>query len=588
MAAHTEADRKSGRETPPPSRYSERPRLWPAALLIGVYWAVRIGGRIGFLGSLVGPWRAPVEVLVALGLLAWWLFFSNLRRVESVVGLLVLVVAGAAAIPSVHVSLNTLHRDGVVALAAPFVVTAIFAWLVVSYRASPKLRDAGLVGVVLAAWGGLMLVKVADASTDLQWRWSPTAEQKFLEQRAGGAKARVTPIGSLVVGPEDWPQFRGPHRDNRLTDARIETDWDKHPPKLLWKQRIGPGWSSFAVVGDFGFTQEQRGDHEATVCYRVDSGNEAWAHVDTARFYSPLTGAGPRATPTFHDGRLYAMGATGLLNCLDAATGRLIWQRDIKQDADAKLPDWGYAASPLVVGDKVVAFAGGGNGKATVAYRADDGALAWLGGTGGHSFSSPQPAQIEGVEQVLMAHDLGLDALAPGDGKTLWHYDWNMNGNARIVQPHALGDGRVVLASGYGEGSRLLKVSHQDDAWQAEAVWTSKKLVPYYNDFVVYDDHAYGFDGNIFCCTDLQTGQRKWKKGRYGNGQVLLLAEQGMLLVLSDQGEAVLVAAEPDDLREVSRCKVLDGKTWNHPVLVRGKLLVRNAEEAACYELTLQ
>jgi outer membrane protein assembly factor BamB len=566
----------------------EKIRLWPGVLIIGSYWALRIGGRIGPLSQFLNPLPTFVIVAAALALLVWWLFFSRLRWSERMLGLSVLVIGGAAAVVLAHNSMHRIHRDGIVGLMAPFVATVALASLVVFRRASPKVRDVGFAGLVLGVWGSVLLVRVVDGSTELKWRWTPTAEEKFLEQQSVAKKASAKPIGPLVVRSHDWPQFRGPNRENVVGGVRLETDWEKYPPKLQWKQRIGPGWSSFAVVDNVCFTQEQRGEDEATVCYRIDTGAEVWSRLDRGRFWEAAAGAGPRGTPTFHEGKIYAAGATGLVNCLDATTGQLLWQRNITKDADVKIPDWGFAASPLVVADKVVLFAGGGEGKGTIAYDAAHGDIAWLGGTGTHSFSSAQLAHVAGIEQILMAHDLGLDALAPDDGKTLWHHDWNMQGHARVVQPYVFGNDRVVLASGYGEGSRLLKVSHQDDAWQTETVWTSKRLVPYYNDFVVQDDHAYGFDGNIFCCIDLQTGERKWKKGRYGYGQVLLLADQKMLLILSDDGTAVLVAAEPAALREVSRFKIIEGKTWNHPVLVHGKLLVRNSEEAACCELTLQ
>ena len=588
MVEQTGAERTGGTESLPLVQPSHRIRLWPAGLLIALYWGIRVGDRVGFLPRFLNKSTTSVAIMTASGLLVWWLFFSRLRWPARFLGLFVLVVGGAAAIPLVHESLKSPLRGGVVLFAAPFVVMAALAWLLVARRASTKVRTAGLSAVVLAAWASFLLLRVVDGSGDLKWRWSPTAEQKYLAERTVSPPAPVSAIGPLVVGPSDWPQFRGPQRDNRVAGLRIETDWVKHPPKLMWKHRIGPAWSSFSVVDHVCFTQEQRGDDEATVCYHLDTGDEVWSRADAARFWTAQSGAGPRATPTFQDAQVYAMGATGLLNCIDAATGQLVWQRNLTKDAGVDVPDWGFAASPLVGDDKVIVFAGGGNGKGTVAYHTADGEVAWFGGSGSHSFSSAQLARINGVEQILMAHDLGLDALAPDDGKTLWHHDWNMDGYARMVQPHVFGDDSVILASGYGNGSRMLKVSHGDDAWRAETVWTSKKLIPYYNDFVVYEDHAYGFDGNIFCCIDLKTGERRWKKGRYGNGQVLLLVEQGILLVLADDGTAILVAAEPAELREVSRFKALTGTTWNHPVVVRDKLLVRNAEEAACYELTSQ
>src|SRR5262249_625934 len=145
----------------------------------------------------------------------------------------------------------------------------------------------------------------------------------------------------VVLQPGDWPGFRGKDRDGRYKGARIATDWDERPPRQVWRQRVGPGWSSFAVVGTRLYTQEQRGPNEAVVCYDAGSGAELWSHEDAARFSETMAGPGPRATPTFHEGKIYAQGATGKLNCLDAATGRVLWSHDVAADSGAALPLWG-------------------------------------------------------------------------------------------------------------------------------------------------------------------------------------------------------------------------------------------------------
>jgi outer membrane protein assembly factor BamB len=445
--------------------------------------------------------------------------------------------------------------------------------------------------VLVVCWGYFTLTRIdglgGDLKSEVSWRWDTTAEERFLAEKSKAATGHLVKLPP--VGPEDWPEFRGPQRDSRLSGVKIATDWNVQPPKLLWKHRIGPGWSSFAVVGDYAYTQEQRGEDEATVCYYIPDGSEIWAHLTPGRFWEVVAGAGPRATPTYHDGRIYAFGANGLLVALDAATGRELWKRNVQQETAAVTPQWGFSASPLVIDDKVIVIAGGPEGKGTAAYRTSDGEPAWYSGLGKHSYTSAQRAKFDGIDVLLSAHEVGLEALNPTDGKTVWSHTWDMGEAFRIVQPYVFADGRVLLASGYGFGSRLLNVRHtaEPSVWQADEVWTSKKFNPYYNDFVVYDGHAYGFDGNIFCCINLADGERPWKKGRYGYGQVLLLADQGLLLVLGDEGQAVLVEAKPDALHEVGRFQALAGKTWNHPVVTRGKLLVRNAEEAACYELRL-
>jgi outer membrane protein assembly factor BamB len=318
----------------------------------------------------------------------------------------------------------------------------------------------------------------------------------------------------LTLSAGDWPEFRGPERDSRLRGVRIDTDWSAHPPKQVWRQRVGPGWSSFAVIGDRLFTQEQRGDEEAVVCYDATTGQERWAHLDKTRFWEVVGGAGPRATPTFHDGKLYTLGANGMLNCLDPITGKRHWSADIVADSGAKVPMWGFSSSPLVIDDKAIVFAGGPNGKAVVAYAIQDGKLAWAAGEGTHSYSSAQIVRLDDTPQVLMMSDVGLAGYDPADGKVLWHHDWSMEGMARIVQPLMLTGNRIVIGSGAMMGARMITVSHKGDGWNAEEGWTTNDVKPYFNDFVSRDGTAYGFDGAIFCAVDLETGKRKWKKGR--------------------------------------------------------------------------
>jgi outer membrane protein assembly factor BamB len=374
-----------------------------------------------------------------------------------------------------------------------------------------------------------------------------------------------------------------------MAGLRIATDWKQQPPRKIWRQHVGPGWSSFAVIGNRLYTQEQRGPDEVVVCYDADSGKELWLHKDSTRFSEMMAGPGPRATPTFHEGKIYALGAKGLLNCLDAATGQLKWSRDIMKDSDAKLPIWGFASSPLVSNGIVTVLAGDPAGKVVLAYKANTGEPAWHAGEGAkdyHSYCSVQPARLAGVEQLVISTAAGLLALHPTRGDVLWRYNWPLgSGGSRIVQPTIIGDSDVLIGTGFGVGTRRVHLKHNGDKWTTEEVWTSKAFKPYFNDQVVCGDHGYGFDSSFLACLNLADGKVKWKDRRYGSGQVLLLADQNLLLVLSEQGKVALVEANPDKFNEVASFQALEGKTWNHPVVAHGKLFVRNGEEMACYEL---
>src|SRR5262249_1263606 len=313
-------------------------------------------------------------------------------------------------------------------------------------------------------------------------------------------------------------------------------------------------------------------------------GKIIWVHKDSARFSEKLGGPGPRATPTFHEGKLYVLGATGILNCLEAATGKTAWSRNIAADSGAKVPIWGFASSPLVAQGVVMVFAGAAEGRSVLGYDALSGKPAWQAGEGQLSYSSLQPARLRGVEQVLMATDLGLTAFQPKRGEILWNHSWTSEGQ-RVGHPDILNETDGGSGAPVSQGARPMRVEKQGGRWETQEIWTTRAISPYFNDSVVEGNHLYGFDGQFLTCVNLEDGKRKWKARGYGNGQVLLLADQNLLLVLSETGFVALVEAVPGSHKEFGRFQALSGKTWNHPVVAHGKLFVRNSEEAACFQL---
>jgi outer membrane protein assembly factor BamB len=573
----------------PAPEAERRVRLWPGVIIVLLTWLVIV------VPSLVMPGTIMQVMLMMNGPLAgaalfvvWWLFFSRIRwRDRGLILAACLAVGGLAYLaydPTVGIY-------GIIMRALPTVMTAWVAWLLVTPFLRWPVRRAGLLLAFVLAFGYFALFRMdgVDGSftAAMSYRWTPTAEQTFLAERARNKPATDTPPAAqpTTLQPGDWPAFRGPERDGRLPGVRIATDWKQTPPRQVWRQRVGPGWSSFAVVGKRLFTQEQRDQDEVVVCYDADTGTELWVHTDKARFTESVAGPGPRATPTFHEGRLYTLGAAGRLNCLEPSTGAVLWTRDIVPDSDAEVPTWGYAASPLIVGGVVSIFAG----KNALAYNALTGDPAWSAAVGTHSYCSMHRAVLGGVEQVLIATDQGVTALEPAKGTTLWQHTWPVDGNMpRIVQPALVGDSDILIGTGFTGGTRRLHVSRQGSEWVVNEVWTTLAIKPYYNDLVVHKGHVYGFDGVFFLCVSLEDGKAKWKARGYGNGQVLLLPDQDVLLILSEKGAAALVEATPEAHKEISRIQAIEGKTWNHPVVAHGKLYVRNGEEAACYQLTEQ
>jgi outer membrane protein assembly factor BamB len=340
------------------------------------------------------------------------------------------------------------------------------------------------------------------------------------------------------------------------------------------------------VVDNHLVTQEQRDQQESVVCYDANSGEEIWVHDDAVRFEESLAGAGPRGTPTFVDGRIYSLGAKGTLNCLQAETGKVIWSHDVAADAElapGDLPVWGYSISPLVVDGFVIVFAGGKKDKSGLAYQAVDGKLIWTAAAGAQSYSSPQLVTLVGVKQVLMDDNKALSSLNPADGKILWSYPAQNTMALPMLQPHQTPSGGVLAAT--DSGLTLLDVKKDDDNWTVAPQWTSNRFRPNFNDFVVHGSHMYGLDDGILCCFDLASGERLWKKGRYGHGQLLLLADQNAVLVASDKGELILANVNPQGHEVLGRFQAIEGKTWNSPVLAGNRVYVRNGEEMAGYEL---
>jgi outer membrane protein assembly factor BamB len=365
---------------------------------------------------------------------------------------------------------------------------------------------------------------------------------------------------------------------------RIGTDWSASPPQQIWRRPIGPGWSSFAVHRDLLYTQEQRGDDEIVAAYRVSTGAPIWKHRDTARFYESNGGPGPRGTPTFSDGRLYTFGATGILNALDAADGRVVWSRNVSADSGVKVPDWGFASSPLLIGDLVIVAAAG----KLAAYERATGAPRWLGPDGGPGYSSPHVVTLDGAPHIVLLNGGGATGVAAADGTRLW--DLTVGSSAMsspIVQPAMTADGDVLISDGTASAMYRVAVRRGASGWTVEERWKSIGLKPFFSDFVVHEGHAYGFDGTILACIDLADGKRKWKGGRYGSGQLVLLADQDLLLVISEEGELALVSATSDKFTELGRVPAIEGKTWNHPVVAGDVLLVRNGEEMAAFRLAL-
>ena len=379
-----------------------------------------------------------------------------------------------------------------------------------------------------------------------------------------------------------WTNFRGPNRDGRYDEMDVSTAWPAQGPPLLWKQPIGLGFASFVVADKRAYTIEQRRGKETVAAYDVDSGRELWTQSWNAE-YNDTTGDGPRATPTWDEGRIYALGATGELRCLDAKTGAVIWGKNILSENQASNLQWAMAASPLVVDDKVIVLPGGSANNSVVAYNKMTGAPVWKSQSDRQAYVSPMLVTLAGRRQIVVVSSSRVFGLEPGNGSLLWSYDWNTDMGINVSQPIMVDANRFFISSGYGKGAALVEVTGSGSAFNSRTVWENVNMKNKFNSSVLHQGYVYGLDEGILSCLDVKTGERKWKGGRYGYGQVLLAS--GHLIVITDEGDLVLVRATPDQHTEVARFSAIQGKTWNYPAIAGGRLLVRNGNEMAAYNI---
>src|SRR5262245_26693763 len=417
-------------------------RLWPgvsvAVLIVLVRFVVPVFVPEAAMGGVLGA------VLGALLIAVWWLFFSRAPWVERLGAIAMMAVALIATRPLLHASIAGAGMGMLIyMLAIPVMSLALVAWAVASRSLRDGPKRASMAAAILLACGSFTLVRTGgidgEGTSDLHWRWTRSPEERLLSRDGDGIDSLASPPSAPTPGKvAEWPGFRGAGRDGVIRGVRIETDWSRTPPVQLWRQPVGPGWSSFAADGDLLYTQEQRGDDEIVACYRVSTGEPVWRHRDAVRFWESNAGAGPRGTPSLAGGRVYTLGGTGILNVLDAGTGALVWSRNAASDGKKEVPQWGFAGSPLVLESLVVAAVAG----KLLAYDRATGEPRWSGPDHGGSYSSPHLATIDGVAQVLLMSDAGTTSVSPDTGTVLWEHAWSGGG---IVQPALTADGSVLI-----------------------------------------------------------------------------------------------------------------------------------------------
>jgi outer membrane protein assembly factor BamB len=457
-----------------------------------------------------------------------------------------------------------------------------------------------VVGVVLAVVAAGLLLRIDRVSGRLEpklaFRFSLKPDQLLLTPEIAGGE---TPVDVSTTTPGDFPQFLGPQRNLVVTGIALDRDWAAHPPRLMWRQPIGAGWSGFSAVNGFAMTLEQRGDQELVSCYEVATGKPRWVHAVTARYETIMGGVGPRGTPTIDDGLVYALGATGVLRCLDGQSGTLRWQDDILQrygvtpEQDLRAVAWGRSASPLVVEDLLIVPFGGpdiGPYASLAAYDKKTGELRWKGGEWQVSYASPTLANLCGTPQVVIVNETTVSGHRLEDGSVLWSFPWQggSTSSASVSQAVAVAENRVLLSKDYGIGCALIELAAVPEGrWLTREIWAKPGVLKTkFTNVAIQGGFAYGLSDGILECVEIETGERRWKErrgGNFGHGQILLVGD--VLLVQAESGAVVMLEANSDKLVELARFAALSDQTWNNLCLYGPYLLVRNAAEAACYEL---
>lgn len=408
----------------------------------------------------------------------------------------------------------------------------------------------------------------------------PLRLQARIALTVAAAAASLAAAFAAPLSAENWPQWRGQERDGQSPETGLALAWGEDGPPIAWQRPAGGGFSSVTSVDGRLYTAWASGDQEVVVALDAAGGQELW-RTSIGPLYENQRGGGPRSTPTVNGDRLFVQGAAGRLAAVALADGELLWSRDLVAELGAAVPIWGFSASPLVVGERVIVPVGG-EGHAVAAFHPSDGRLLWSAHDDAASYSSAVLAQLAGREQIVVLTGQSVSGFSL-DGEVLWTHPWPVVNNINIATPLPIDEHRVFVSTSYDVGAVMLEITDGDDGLQATEVWRDRVMKNHFQDSVRRGDHLYGFDNAFLKCIEIATGEQRWAHRGFGKGQLVLVGDR--MIVLGERGALAVVQATPEGYRELAAARLPTQRYWTPPTLADGRLYVRTESDLFAFAL---
>ncbi len=387
--------------------------------------------------------------------------------------------------------------------------------------------------------------------------------------------------GTGVVGAADWPHFLGPSRNGISPETGLNKDWQANPPQMLWQVPMHDnGYAGPCVAENTVFIIDREGDNDVVRALRLTDGQELWRRSYYEGGQESYGYA--RATPAYAGGKLYTLSRFGILCCIEAATGKIIWSRSLMRELGGKPPQWHYAASPVVEEERVIVQSGSPQGN-VIAFHKDTGETIWLSENKDPAgYATPVPATILNQRQYVVFTAKNVVGVEAQTGKTLWSYPWQTAYDVNAAQPIVQGN-FVFITSGYNTGCALLEITAEGPKlhWQNKAVCAHFSSPIYYNGYIYANSDTGG--GSLVCLSP-RNGEVAWQQRGFEKGG-LLIADGVIIAFVGNSGDLVMAAADPAGYKELGRIRPLGGQSWTAPVLANGHLVIRNKQALACLKL---